>query len=170
MPQHIRRLLYTFAVVISLFLVVRFLLVPKSFGEFGHYRGLSLAENADRPLYYAGSAACGKCHQDIVDEKSAGHHTGLACEGCHGPAYEHVQFADSARTAPLPDSLKLERNTTRAYCATCHELNSSRLKMVSDTVNVSVIKMIQEKKHGQVINKETNLPYACIECHNPHDP
>jgi hypothetical protein len=170
MPQYIKRLLLTFAVVISLFLFARYLLVPKSFGEYGHYRGASLAENADRPLRYAGSAMCGKCHQGIVDEKHAGHHAGLACEGCHGPAYKHSIYADSARTAPLPDSLKLERNTARAYCATCHELDAARLKMVADTVNKSVIKMIQEKKHGQVINKETNLPYACIECHNPHDP
>ena len=170
MPQHIKRLLITFAVVITLFLVVRALLVPKSFGEYGHYRGLALEENAAKPLHYAGSAACAKCHQDIVDEKSAGHHAGLACEGCHGPAYKHTMFADSTHTAPLADSLKPERNTTRAYCATCHELDAARVKMVSDTINVSVIKMIQEKKHGQVINKETNLPYACIECHNPHDP
>jgi hypothetical protein len=170
MPQYIKRLLLTFAVVISLFLGVRYLLVPESFGEFGHYRGLSLAENADHPLRYAGSAACGKCHQDIVDEKSAGHHAGLACEGCHGPSYKHCLLADSTRTIPLPDSLKLERNTSRTYCATCHELNAARIKMVSDTVNVSVIKMIHEKEHGQVINKENNQPYACIECHNPHDP
>jgi hypothetical protein len=170
MPQYIKRLLLTFAVVITLFLVIRTILVPKSFGEFGHYRGLSLEENADRPLRYAGSASCMKCHQDIVNEKSAGYHAGLACEGCHGPAYTHSLSADSARTVPLPDSLKLERNTTRAYCATCHELNAARLKMVSDTVNFSVIKMIEEKKHGQVVNKETNEPFACIECHNPHDP
>jgi hypothetical protein len=170
MPQYIKRLLLTFAVVISLFLVIRTLLVPKSFGEYGHYRGLSLEENAAKPFRYAGTAACGKCHQDIVSEKSAGHHAGLACEGCHGPAYKHSKFADSTHAVPLVDSLKLERNTARAYCATCHELNAARVKMVSDTVNVSVIKMIQEKKHGQVINKETNAPFACIECHNPHDP
>jgi hypothetical protein len=170
MPQYIKRLLLTFAVVISLFLVMRFLLVPKSFGEYGHYRGLSLAENADYPLRYAGSAACGKCHQDIIDEKNAGYHAGLACEGCHGPAYAHAMSADSARSAPLPDSLKLERNTSRGYCATCHELNPARLKIVSDTTDLSMVKMIEEKKHGQVINKETNLPYACVECHNPHSP
>jgi hypothetical protein len=170
MPQYIKRLLLTFAVVISLFLVARYILIPKSFGEYGHYRGLALEENADRPMHYGGTASCAKCHQDIISEKNAGHHAGLACEGCHGPAYKHGVFADSTRKNPLPDSLKLERNTSREFCAGCHEFDMARLKVKFDTVNYSAIKMIEEKKHNRVLDKETKQPLRCIECHNPHDP
>jgi len=133
MPQHINRLIITFAVVIGLFLGFRYLMIPKSFGEYGHYRGEALTENAEKPLQYGGTASCTRCHQDIIDEKSAGHHAGLACEGCHGPSYNHAIYADSARNVALPDSLKLERNTTREYCATCHEKNAARMKILFDT-------------------------------------
>ena len=56
MPPQIKRLLPLFALFIGLFLLVRHLLIPESFGEFGHYRGNSLGENADKPLHYAGKA------------------------------------------------------------------------------------------------------------------
>ena len=170
MPQHIKRLIITFAVVIGLFLGLRYLLVPGSFGEYGHYRGESLIENADKPLHYAGTASCNRCHQDVVDEKYLGHHAGLACEGCHGPAYAHAIYADSARNVTLPDSLKLERNISREFCAVCHEKDAARIKMKFDTVNNSVIKVIEEKKHNYIQDKETMQILKCVECHNPHDP
>lgn len=170
MPLHIKRLLLTFVVVIGLFLIFRTLMVPKSFGEYGHYRGLALEENAARPLHYAGMASCAKCHQDIVNDKTNGFHASLSCEGCHGPAYSHVCYADSTRKIALPDSLKLERNTAREFCAVCHEKNAARTKILYDTIDKSFIKMIQEKEHNHVVDKETGKVLNCIECHNPHQP
>jgi hypothetical protein len=170
MPQHIKRLIITFIVVIGLFIGFRYLVIPKSFGEYGHYRGITLEENAAKPLHYAGRASCARCHQDIVDEKSRGHHAGLACEGCHGPAYQHALYADSARKVKLSDSLRLERNTSREFCAVCHQKNAARIKILFDTVNRSVIKVIEEKKHNYIADKETKKILNCIECHNPHDP
>lgn len=170
MPQHIKRLIIVFIVVIGLFLLIRWMLIPESFGEYGYYRGHSLEEIANLPLHFAGSASCSRCHQDIIRNKNAGHHAKLACEGCHGPAYKHTLYADSTRKNPLPDSLKLERNTARKYCAGCHEFIPARFKLKSDTVNFSVIKMIVEMKHNRMIDKSTKEPFKCIDCHNPHDP
>ena len=170
MPQHIKRLIITFAIVIGLFLVFRYILIPKSFGEYGHYRGEALEENAAKPLHYGGTASCTRCHQDIIDEKSNGHHAGLACESCHGPSYTHAKYADSSRNVALPDSLKLERNTTREYCAACHEKNAARIKILFDTINQSFIKVIEYKKHNYIPDKETGKILKCIDCHNPHDP
>jgi hypothetical protein len=170
MPQHIKRLIITFVVFIALFLGVRYLLVPRSFGEYGHYRGKALSENADRPFHYGGTASCTKCHADIVADKSHGHHAGLACEGCHGPGYKHAVYADSAHKVKLADSLILKRDSTRLFCAVCHEKNAARIKMVSDTINKSYIKYIIEKKHNHLFDKETHKLLNCIDCHNPHDP
>jgi hypothetical protein len=169
MPQQIRRLLIAFAIFIALFLTFRYVMIPKTFGEYGHYRGASLEDNAAKPLQFAGSASCIKCHGDVVSEKSRGRHAGLACEGCHGPAYKHVKYADTVPHAKLPDSLKLNKPSERSDCALCHEKNMARIKIKSDTVNYSVVKWIHAKEHN-LINKSDSSELKCIECHNPHDP
>jgi hypothetical protein len=169
MPQQVRRLLIAFAIFISLFLVLRYLMVPKSFGEFGHYRGLSLEDNAAKPMNYAGTAACTRCHSDIASEKNKGRHAGLACEGCHGPGYKHATFADTVPHAKLPDSLMLVKPDGRQDCALCHEMNRARTKIKFDTVNYSVIHMIKAKEHNLTSKGDTTV-LRCIECHNPHDP
>ena len=174
MPQHIKRLIITFMVIIGLFIGIRFLVVPKSFGDYGHYRGLALNENAEKPLHYAGMAICAKCHNDLVSQKENGRHKQLACEGCHGPAYLHALFADSTRKVKLPDSLKLVRHEeiiTRDFCLVCHRRNVARLKIFYDSVNKSVIKMVDigHPKEKALRNPKADT-LACIECHNPHDP
>jgi len=169
MPQQIKRLLVAFAIFIALFLVIRYLLIPKSFGEYGHYRGASLADNAAKPLNYAGTATCIRCHNDIAEEKSRGLHADLACEGCHGPAYRHVIFADTVPGSKLPDSLMLNKPSERKDCAVCHDLNLARVKIRADTINYSMVHQVNVKEHN-LINQADNTELKCIECHNPHDP
>jgi len=170
MPQHIKRLIITFVVIIALFLGVRYLLVPKSFGEYGHYRGKALEELADRPFRYSTQEGCVRCHEDIAGDKSKGKHAGLACQSCHGPGMKHVLYADSTHKLKLADSLILKRDSTRIFCAGCHEMNAARIKILFDTVNKSVVKVVEEKKHNHLFDKETHQLLNCIECHNPHDP
>jgi hypothetical protein len=169
MPQQIRRLLLAFAIFIALFLVLRYLLVPKSFGEYGHYRGASLAENAAKPIHYAGTATCSRCHNDIVEEKSRGLHAGLACESCHGPAYRHVIFADTVPGSQLPDSLSLEKPSERNDCARCHDRNLARIKIKADTLDISMVRQVDVEEHN-LINRSDSTELKCIDCHNPHDP
>jgi hypothetical protein len=144
MPPQVKRLALLFAIFIGLFLVARNFLVPKSFGEFGHYRGLSLTENQDKPANYAGQKICNDCHDDVMAKKSASVHQSLSCETCHGPGQAHVNNND---TLPLKPS-------GREFCATCHTLNAARKK--------ENIIQIDPAKH------ETGS--ACTECHNPHNP
>lgn len=169
MPQQIWRLLIAFTIFIILFLLLRYLMVPKSFGELGHYRALAINDIASKPTHFAGKASCNKCHSDIVRENSLGNHAGLACEGCHGPAYKHVLYADTVPGAKIPDSLQLPMPTERKDCALCHNRNLARIKIRSDTVNYSVIKQIKADEHYP-INKKTNEKLKCIDCHNPHSP
>ena len=145
MPPQIKRLALVFAVFIGLFLVARHFLVPKSFGEFGHYRGQSLVENQAKPAKYAGEKACADCHQDMVDLKSPNVHKSLSCETCHGPGLEHINSSDSVHMR-VPKS--------REFCATCHTKNSAR--SAENIVQINI--------------KEHNPGQICTECHNPHSP
>ncbi len=144
MPPQIKRLALLFAIFIGLFLVARYFLVPKSFGEYGHYRGLSLAENQDRPSHYVGQAACNDCHDDIMAIKTANEHKTISCETCHGPGQAHVNSSD---TLPLKPS-------GRDFCARCHTLNAARTA----------------ENIAQVNPQEHNTGQNCTECHNPHNP
>ena len=89
-PPQLPRLALAFAIFISLFLVARHFLVPDTFGEYGHYRGASLIDNAKPELHYSGQQACFKCHQDIEDKKAQDVHSDIRCETCHGPGMKHV--------------------------------------------------------------------------------
>jgi len=55
---HLFRLAAVFLGGILVFLIVRALLVPKTFGEYGHYRGSALTDLAARPAHYAGHDTC----------------------------------------------------------------------------------------------------------------
>lgn len=146
MPPQIKRLALIFAIFFGLFFVARHFLVPESFGEFGHYRGLSLSENQAKTIKYAGQKACADCHQDMTDLKTEGVHHTISCETCHGPGMEHVNSTDSIMPVRVPQD--------RDFCALCHALNPARTNENIVQVNIT----------------EHNPGEKCIECHNPHSP
>jgi hypothetical protein len=146
MPPQIKRLALLFAIFIGLFFLARHFLVPESFGEFGHYRGLSLGENQAYAPKYAGEKACADCHQDMVDLKSPNVHKSLSCETCHGPGLLHVNSTDSILPMRVPKD--------REFCELCHSKNAAR--KADNIVQINVT--------GH------NPGQKCIECHNPHNP
>ena len=133
-----------FVVFIGLFLVARYFLVPDSFGQYGHYRGESLAENEAKPVHYAGKQACIECHEDINEKLETDLHAELSCEVCHGPGDAHIQ---------APDSVILEKPSTRQFCGTCHTKTPARPAKAITQVDI-------EEHHIEKNN--------CIDCHNPH--
>jgi hypothetical protein len=144
-PPQIPRLALAFGVFITLFLVARHFLVPDTFGQYSHYRGASLIDNALPEIHYAGQKACFDCHQDIEDLKAADVHSGIHCETCHGPGQKHVVSNEAA---------DILRPTGREFCGRCHSLNAAK--------QTNAIFQIDLKKH--------NIGKNCIECHNPHQP
>jgi hypothetical protein len=50
---HLFRLAALYAVGTLTFLCIRGFLVPRSFGQYGHYRGNAIAEIAARPIHFA---------------------------------------------------------------------------------------------------------------------
>ena len=143
--EHLLRVALVFGVGIVAFVVVRALLVPPSFGEYGHYRGNAIAEVAAQPVQFAGHQACEACHSDIVEMKNAGKHAGVNCEACHGPAANHTED---------PGTVQPPKLNTASLCVRCHEVNGAR-----------------PKSFPQIVAKEHNggdLP--CETCHQPHSP
>jgi hypothetical protein len=145
-PPQLKRLAIAFAIFIFLFLLVRHLLVPKSFGEYGHYRGDALIDAANLPeLHYAGQAACLDCHADIDYLKQQDVHSEINCETCHGPGLLHTEMGDTT---------KITKPSSREFCGRCHSMNAGKRKEAVFQVDL----------------KEHNPGKKCIECHNPHQP
>ena len=170
MPDQVKRLLIAFVIIIALFLFLRFLLIPDTFGDLGHYRAAAIDDNAGMPLKHAGREACIECHEDVVEELSYGFHETLACEGCHGPAYQHAQYAGEVDPDNFPDSLRLMKPIERKSCARCHDLNRARIKFASDSTDMSAVVMVDVKDHNHFVYEETNDIIRCVECHYPHSP
>jgi hypothetical protein len=143
-PQQIVSLSIIFALLIAALIISRTLLIPKSFGQYGHYRAEAVEEVASRPIQYAGYRACLDCHDDIYQLKSRSNHQGLSCEICHGAAAKHAEAPDEEiPTAPRE----------RDLCPLCHGYNPSR-----------------PTGFPQIIAASHNPGKPCITCHNPHDP
>jgi hypothetical protein len=145
LPPQLKSLAIAFAIFIIAFLFVRHLLIPDSFGEYGHYRAASLEDNANIAIKYSGQDACFDCHQDIQDQKSEDVHSGIHCEICHGPGEKHVESGEAS------DIIKPDG---REFCGSCHAKNAAKPQFTIIQVDLS--------KH--------NIGKDCIECHNPHQP
>jgi hypothetical protein len=141
---HLFRLAAVFVIGAMAFLGLRAWLVPKSFGEYGHYRGDAVREAAARPVNFAGHRACQDCHADVIEKKNAGRHAQVNCEACHGPLAKHVE--DPTSVVPVkPD--------TAVLCARCHEANPAK-----------------PRTFPQVAAAEHSSGMPCDTCHQPHSP
>ena len=52
--EHLVRLAVVLVIGLVAFVVLRAAVVPRSFGQYGHYRGDAIAEAAARPVAFAG--------------------------------------------------------------------------------------------------------------------
>jgi len=142
--EHLIRLAAVMAIAVLAFVVLRAAVVPRSFGQYGHYRGAAIAEIAARPVAFAGHDVCEACHTDVVDQKKLGRHVVVPCEACHGALAKHAD--DPASVTPA----KLD---TAVVCARCHEANAAK-----------------PKGFPQVATADHSGGLACDTCHQPHRP
>ena len=141
---HLFRFAGLFVLAFLVFLVVRHYIVPKSFGEYGHYRGAAMGEIASLPVHYAGHQACETCHTDVYDAKKNGKHAHVNCEACHGPLATHANDP----TAVTPPKLD-----TAVLCVQCHAASAAK-----------------PKSFPQVVAAEHSNGLPCETCHQPHSP
>jgi len=142
--QHLMRVALLFACGFGVFMLVRALLVPESFGVYGHFRASALDANRKRPLSYAGRAACAECHSDVADLLHSGKHAQVGCEACHGALARHAEDP-SAQEATKPDP--------RAVCLVCHSPNIAK-----------------PAAFPRIVPKDHAPEGSCAECHRPHSP
>jgi uncharacterized CHY-type Zn-finger protein len=140
---HLFRFAGLFVLAFLIFLVVRHYVVPRSFGQYGHYRGAAIGEIAQRPVKFAGHEACESCHTDVVEKKTTGKHAHVNCEACHGALAQHA--GDPSIKPTLPD--------TAVLCARCHTASAAKPKSFPQ---------VDPAEHAQGM--------SCVACHQPHSP
>ena len=141
---HLVRPAMVLLAALGVFLVIRSLVVPKAFGQYGHYRPGALDMIRSRPVAYAGQDTCVMCHDDEAKTRAVGKHAHVSCEACHGPQAKH---ADS------PTDLKPTLPDTAVLCARCHEKDTAK-----------------PKTFPQVVTTEHSGGAKCNTCHQPHNP
>lgn len=140
---HLFRFAGLFVLAFIVFLLIRGYAVPKSFGQYGHYRGAAIGEIAARPVHFAGHQACETCHADIADAKKTGKHAHVNCEACHGPLAKHAD--DPTSDVPTkPD--------TAVLCIRCHAASAAKPKGFPQIA----------------ADHSSGMP--CETCHQPHNP
>lgn len=122
----------------------RHFLVPKTFGDIGHYRAAAIPQASERPIKYAGREACADCHSDVIEAHSQGRHQFVGCETCHGPAAAH---------AGNPTEVKPRIPRERDFCLRCHAYDPSR-----------------PTGFAQIDPTSHNPGKGCVTCHVPHAP
>jgi hypothetical protein len=142
--EHLLRMAALFAAGVLLFVVARGLLVPASFGVYGHFRADALLDNRARPLAFAGRAACSDCHGDVVELRVGSKHAKVGCEACHGALGRHAGDPE-AMTPEKPDGARV--------CLVCHLANVAKPRSFPQ---------VDPAEHGD--------GQGCGGCHKPHHP
>jgi hypothetical protein len=173
---HLFRFAGLFVLAFLVFLVVRHYVVPKSFGQYGHYRGAAIGEIAAHQVKFAGHDTCEACHSDVAETKNKGKHAHVNCEACHGavvkvlPAPEEhpanlyqrlLAFAGLSlpaesqvlRHADDPSAVKPVLPDTSVLCARCHTASAAK-----------------PKGFPQVAPADHSNGLPCETCHKPHNP
>ncbi|MEZ4654283.1 MAG: hypothetical protein R3E12_12010 [Candidatus Eisenbacteria bacterium] len=115
--EHLFRAGGLLVVGVVLFLVIRHIFIPDTFGDLGHYRARAIDDAMAREPVFAGQVACGECHDDVLEVKSSGAHRGVHCEACHGALGVHAND---------PDALTPELPPGRETCLRCHHRNLAK--------------------------------------------
>ncbi|HUS86156.1 MAG TPA: hypothetical protein VMW76_02860 [Bacteroidales bacterium] len=144
-PPQVTRLLLFLVLFIAIFTVIKRLLTPENFGELGHYRPGSLADNAAYEPNYAGDETCIMCHPDVFESKGMDLHGDISCETCHDAGFRHSESMD-ATDIHIPAG--------REFCGICHSQNAGR--------SANYVFQVDLKGH--------NTGKNCTDCHNPHQP
>lgn len=151
MKSHVWRPLYLAAGLLALFLIARYIYVPKDFGtgERGYRYSFHRIGNEDEwkafKVKYKGTEYCKDCHSDKYQQIMKSRHAIIACENCHGPAIDHPE-----------NPTKLTKETNREHCLRCH------FRLPYPTSGRSSIRGVDPEKH--------NPGAPCSACHNPHKP
>jgi len=145
------RILIILFVLVILFLVLRQLMVPPTFGEYGWYRAESVKEVANQLQKFASAYQCFDCHINEYVLWEVGKHKKVRCESCHGALKSHTQNPEKYNGYDEFLSPKAY-SSIQAFCLSCHNESVSKPESFPQVA-------IEHVKY-----------WNCSECHNPHHP
>lgn len=153
---HLVRIAVALGVLLLVGLLARVVLLPKSFGKYGHYRADAIKDEMNREVRHMTNDSCLACHSHIKEVHLDGVHKTVSCEFCHGPLADHVK--DGKKIGTLPVKKKTEITD---LCLRCHN-------QIIRARPTESIKMVSAAKHLE--DKHVRLDHTCDQCHNVHAP
>jgi len=157
---HVHRVFIILAGALVVGFAVQRLLQPRSFGQYGHYRGDSLVQLMARAPVHQGRAVCAECHEEIHAAHRKDVHFRVECEDCHGPGLNHVRYRRGEDPTITPAAATMPREYTLEGCLFCHRKLAARPKSFAQ---------IDPKEHYAFLHVNDERT-RCIECHSPHEP
>lgn len=154
--SHVKRVVAGLVVAAVLGFVGSRLLIPESFGVYGHYRADAIMEEADREIRHWTNASCLNCHKYEAGIHLAGMHHTISCEFCHGPYADHVKDGRKIGTLPVRRGEEI-----RVLCLRCHN-------RAIQARPGEVIKTVTLPEHLEKMNVKTT--HTCAQCHHVHAP
>lgn len=144
--KHIIRCIILLIILFIVLIIGKTFLTPKSFGQYGNYRGDSVKRISEIPVKFKGSDSCSsaECHKDNYKTWQEGIHSVVNCETCHGPGNAHTQNPENVDMV-IPEE----------PCLVCHQKITGR---------PGDFPQVEPKSHYGDKNK------SCVECHNAHSP
>ncbi len=157
---HARVVFTVLACVIAIAATARWLAYPKTYGEFGHFRGAAIeqAMNISAPLHTDGQL-CYDCHKQVTSNAWKDVHEHVQCDTCHGPGGKHIDEEKKVAVA-RPDAPKLKMVKTEEQCLTCHRRLEARPASFPQIDKAEHFKMLH------LVKADT----PCLACHDPHQP
>ncbi len=145
-------------------LLARQLLLPDSFGAYGHYRAAAIEEETLVPLRYGTNTSCFYCHAWEAKLHQNGRHKTISCEFCHGPWADHVieQETGAGMVAKKSNALPVKKDKDIILlCLRCHNTAITARSQ-------EVIKTVAMPDHLK--KQDVKLTHNCTQCHNVHAP
>lgn len=154
--SHVIRIVLGLVVLAGVALAGKYLLTPKTFGKYGHYRAAAIDEEANLEIRQWTNASCLACHQHEAKIHLAGRHKTISCEFCHGAYADHIK--DGKKVGVLPVKRDEE---IKVLCLRCHnKAIQARPK--------EVIKTVVMPEHLE--SQQVKVTHICNQCHHQHAP
>ena len=154
--SHVFKIILILIAVVGLGVAVRAMVMPKTFGEFGHYRGSAIEDEMNRPIRNGTNASCLVCHPYIREMHLEGVHNTVSCEFCHGPMADHVKDGKVIADLPMKQGEEIKK-----LCLRCHnQIIRARPK---ESINLEDLLISNPRISSQTINTGN-------QCHNVHAP
>jgi len=134
----------------------RKVLIPESFGIYGHYRADAIQEEANRTIRHWTNTSCFSCHPYEGNIHLSGNHKTISCEFCHGPYADHVGDGKKIGTLPVKKGEDI-----KVLCLRCHNRAiQARPKQIIQTVTMP----------AHLEDQKVKLTHTCNQCHHVHAP